>query len=116
MDLKVPQLNGIEATCQILNSCSNFQIIVFTRNEDDDLVFSALRAGAQGYFWKGAQENEILLAIQGVSNGKVILNLGFARRLMQFFAAPPHEVSSHVFPELPEQKTEINRLIAQEKR
>ena len=98
-----------------MNSCSNFQIIVFTINEDDDLVFSALRAGAQGYLWKCALENEILLAIQGVSNGKAILGLGFAGKLMQFFAAPPHEVSPHVFPGLPERKTEINRLIAQEK-
>src|SRR5690349_94675 len=74
MDLHMPEINGIEATRQILRTNPTAGILVLTMLEDDDSVFAAMRAGARGYILKGADQVEVLRAIQAVAHGEAIFS------------------------------------------
>lgn len=113
MDIKMPDLNGIEATRQIVNTSPHISILILTMFEDDDSVFAALRAGARGYLLKGALKAELLRAIRGVSNGEAIFGPSIAKRMMQYFATSQPAASPQLFPELTERELEILRMIAQ---
>jgi DNA-binding NarL/FixJ family response regulator len=115
MDLRMPGLGGIEATRKILGESPQAGILVVTMIEDDDSVFAAMRAGARGYLLKGADKDEMLLAIRAVGRGEAIFGPGIARRLVQYFAshaAVPKQASRVVFPELTDREREILDLIA----
>src|SRR5437773_1953572 len=113
MDLKMPGLNGIEATRQIVGASPHIGVLVVTMYEDDDSVFAAMRAGARGYLLKGADKEEMLLAIRAVARGEAIFGPAIARRLMQYFSAPPPAVAAALFPDLTDREREILALIAQ---
>ncbi|MBM3180647.1 MAG: response regulator transcription factor [Chloroflexi bacterium] len=111
MDIQMPGTNGIEATRQIYQSSPHIGVIVLTMFEDDDSIFSAMRAGARGYLLKGADQTEILRAIHSVGSGEALFGPNIARRLINFFAQlnskPPHP-----FPELTEREREVLDLLA----
>jgi DNA-binding NarL/FixJ family response regulator len=113
MDIKMPGMNGIEATGQILSASPHISIIVLTMFDDDDTVFAALRAGARGYLLKGALKAEMLRAIRAVSSGEAIFGPAIARRLIQYFADVSPTVPTQAFPELTKREREILALIAQ---
>ena len=113
MDIKMPGLNGIEATRRILNTCPNLGVLMVTMFEDDDFVFAAMRAGARGYLLKDADRDELVRAVKAVSRGEAIFSPMIARRLIHYFAALPSRASALAFPELTDREREILRLIAQ---
>lgn len=116
MDIKMPGLNGIAATREILAKSPQIGILIITMFEDDDSVFAAMRAGARGYLLKAASHEELLRAIRSVSNGEAIFGPGIARRLIGFFATPaamPPTTPPRAFPSLSDREEEILRLIAQ---
>src|SRR5262249_31191572 len=113
MDLQMPGKNGIEATRAILRASPHIGILVLTMYEDDDSIFSAMRAGARGYLLKGAEQTEILRAIHAVSHGEAIFSPAIAERLAQYFAALEQSPFSRVFPDLTDREREILVLIAQ---
>lgn len=112
MDVKMPGLNGIEATRQIVRTSPHIGVLMVSMYEDDDSVFAAMRAGARGYVLKGANQTELLRAIRAVGAGEAIFGPGIARRLAAFFAAPPPPSAAQLFPELTERESEILGLIA----
>lgn len=112
MDIQLPSMNGIEATRRIKTENPRIQILMLTMFQDDDSVFAAVRAGAQGYLLKGASQTEIVQSIRGVARGEAIFGAGAAERVMRYFAAT-RPVSSPVFPELTPREREILELIAQ---
>ena len=113
MDLNMPGTGGIEATRRILHSSPRVRVLVLTMYEDDDSVFSALRAGACGYLLKGANQAELLRAIRAVAAGEVIFGAGIAERVLGYFAAPRPTVPWQPFPDLTDREREILGLIAQ---
>jgi DNA-binding NarL/FixJ family response regulator len=112
MDILMPELNGIEATRTIIQDSPHIGVIMLTMFEDDDSVFSAMRAGARGYILKGADQEDVLRAIRAVNRGEALFGPSVATRLMDYFKVPESE-SSQAFPELTERENEILALIAQ---
>jgi DNA-binding NarL/FixJ family response regulator len=113
MDINMPGVNGIEATRRILNTSPHIGILILTMFEDDDSVFTAMRAGARGYLLKGVLKAEILRAIQTVSGGGVVFGAAIAQRMMRYFAGIKPVEPSDLFPELTDREREILGLIAQ---
>lgn len=112
MDLQMPKVNGIEATRQIIQTSPHIGVIVVTMFEDNDSVFAAMRAGARGYILKGADQNDMIRAIQAVARGEALFGPSIATRLMNFFT-PTVQAPLQAFPELTEREREILDLIAQ---
>jgi DNA-binding NarL/FixJ family response regulator len=113
MDIQRPELNGIEATRQILQAQPDTGIIVLTMFKDDDSVFAAMRAGARGYILKGVDQTVMLRAIRAVANGESLFSPEIAERLMRFFAGLSPAALPEAFPELTAREREILTLIAQ---
>lgn len=113
MDIQMPAMNGIEATRRIVQANPNVGVVVVTMFEDDDSVFSAMRAGARGYVLKGADADEVLKVLGAVAQGEAHFGAEIARRLLSFFSAPkPVALPSEAFPELTAREAEVLELIA----
>ena len=113
MDIQMPQINGIEATRRILKVNPHVGVVVLTMFEDDDSVFSAMRAGARGYVLKGADPSQILKVLRAVAGGEAYFGPEIAKRLMDFFSAPKPASPEQALPELTSREVEILDLIAQ---
>ena len=114
MDIKMPGLNGIEATRQILQAQPATGILIVTMFDDDDTVFAAMRAGARGYLLKDADRDELVRAIAAVHRGEAIFSPAIARRMIAYFARPVgmDARSAQAFPELSEREREVLDLMA----
>ena len=112
MDIKMPGINGIEATREIVAASPHISILMVTMLEDDESVFAAMRAGARGYVLKGANQAEILRAIRAVASGEAIFGPGIAKRVLGFFLVARPTVPPRVFPELSERESELLALMA----
>jgi DNA-binding NarL/FixJ family response regulator len=116
MDLKMPGMNGIEATRRIHETDSTIGVLVLTMFDDDDSVFAAMRAGARGYLLKDADKDEVVRAIVAVERGEAIFSPAIAQRMIQYFSSAPSDSSAKrqpgEFSELTERELEILNLIA----
>jgi len=115
MDIKMPGINGIEATREILHTSPRIGVLVVTMFGDDDPVFAAMRAGAKGYVLKDSSGEEVVHAIRAVASGEAIFGPGIAQRLISFFSSPHPAVPSRAFPELTEREEEVLSLVARGK-
>lgn len=118
MDLKMPGMNGIDATRRIHEAHPDTGVLVITMFDDDDSVFAAMRAGARGYLLKDADKDEVVRAIVAVQKGEAIFSPAIAQRMVQYFSASPFSTSGKKnppdeFAELTEREFEILGLIAQ---
>jgi DNA-binding NarL/FixJ family response regulator len=111
MDLQMPGINGIEATRLILQTNPRVGIVVLTMFEDDDSVFSAMRAGARGYVLKGGEPSDILQVLRAVAKGEAHFGPEIARRITSFFSILRTD-PAEAFPELTAREREILDLIA----
>ena len=110
MDLRMPDLDGIEAPRRLTRSGSTAAVVVLTMFEDDDSVFAAMRAGARGYLLKGADQQEIERAIRAAAAGEAIFGPQIAQRVVAHFANGSG--SATAFPSLTEREREVLELIA----
>ncbi len=112
MDIKMAEINGIEATRQIVRVHPEIAILIVTMLDDDSL-FSAMRAGARGYLLKGAEGDETLRSIRSAASGEAIFSPRVAERLIHYFVNPAPRPTVEHFPELTPREREILDLIAQ---
>jgi DNA-binding NarL/FixJ family response regulator len=89
MDIRMPGMDGIEATQMITADPTATRVIILTTFDDDDYVYAALRAGASGFLVKDMALEDILAAIHVVAAGDALLAPGVTRRLIEDFAARP---------------------------
>src|SRR6201996_8315782 len=85
MDLHMPRLGGVAATREITKSLPGTQVLVLTTLNDDETVFEAVRAGAQGYLLKDVTEQELLETIRALRRGESRLTPQIARKVMDQF-------------------------------
>jgi len=112
MDLRMPEINGIEATRRIVSANPRVAVLMVTMFDDDESVFSAIRAGAKGYVLKGADRSEIVRAVHAVAGGEMIFGPGVADRVLSYFSALRGQHSVSPFPQLTEREREVLDLIA----
>jgi len=89
MDIRMPGMDGIEATQLITAGDTRARVLVLTTFDDDDYVYGALRAGASGFLVKDMALDDILAAIRVVAAGDAIIAPGVTRRLIGQFAGQP---------------------------
>jgi DNA-binding NarL/FixJ family response regulator len=115
MDVRMPGVDGLEATRRIAASGSATRVIVLTTYEVDDSIFAALRAGASGFLLKDARPSELVDAIRIVADGDALLAPSVTRRLLDRFAgelpALP-EAAPAGLDELTAREVEVLRLVA----
>lgn len=110
MDIQMPGLTGVAAAREITRVAPDVAVLMLTMFDDDDSVFAAMRAGARGYVLKGAQQDEIIRAIQAVAAGEAIFGPGIARRMLGLLSAPTTPAAP--FPGLTSREREVLGLIA----
>jgi DNA-binding NarL/FixJ family response regulator len=114
MDIRMPVLNGLEATRQILGVADDPpRVIVLTTFDLDEYVYDALRAGASGFLLKDAPEDQLVAAIRVAADGGSMFAPSVTRRLVERFAtvaAVPRDASE--LDRLTPRETEVMRLIA----
>jgi DNA-binding NarL/FixJ family response regulator len=90
MDIRMPVLDGIEATRQLLQAVSSTRVLILTTFGLDTYVFDALRAGASGFMLKDAAPEEIVGAIRIVANGAALLAPAVTRAVIEAFVRQPN--------------------------
>jgi len=115
MDVRMPVLDGVEATRRLLETGSEARVIILTTFDLDEYVFEALRAGASGFLLKDVQPAQLVEAIRVVASGEALLAPSITRRLLDRFAASLAASERGTPPELDSltpRELEILRLIA----
>ncbi|WP_433473388.1 response regulator [Spirillospora sp. CA-142024] len=116
MDLRMPRVDGVEATRRIKESHPDVGIVVLTTYADDESIFAALRAGARGYLTKDADADEIARAVAAVRGGASQLDPAVQRRLVEAVAVgeSPRRTTRGELPDgLTRREAEVLTLIAQ---
>ncbi|KAB2346439.1 response regulator [Actinomadura rudentiformis] len=114
MDLRMPRVDGVEATRRIKAAHPEVEIVVLTTYADDESIFAALRAGARGYLTKDAGAEQIAAAVETVRNGSSLLDPAVQRRLVEAVAAGEKPRRHGDLPDgLTRREAEVLALIAQ---
>jgi len=114
MDIRMPVLDGVEATRRLVADGSPARILVLTTFDLDEYVHAAIRAGASGFLLKDVTPAKLLEAIRIVAGGDALLAPSVTRRLLERFAAtlPAGDQSSDMLAQLTARETEVLRLLA----
>jgi DNA-binding NarL/FixJ family response regulator len=114
VDVRMPGVDGIEATRRIVGSGSGARIIILTTYDADEYVFAALRAGASGFLLKDVRPPDLVDAIRIVARGEALLAPSVTRRLLDRFAGalPDAEAAAPAMDDLTEREREVLRFVA----
>jgi DNA-binding NarL/FixJ family response regulator len=114
-DIKMPVMDGIEATKQLIRNNPNINIVTLSMSDEDTLIMEMLEAGAKGYLLKNAQKDEIIEAIHHVSNGDTYYCKHTSDKLIKLIAKSsfnPFKKNSN--PKFSERETQIIKLICEQ--
>ncbi len=112
MDLKMPVMNGVEATREIRAKCPGVNVLVLTTYGTDEWVFDAIRAGASGYLLKDAPREGVLSAIRGTVEGKTYVDPSVAGKLLSDVSGTKKKPATLITNKLTEREVEVLNLLA----
>lgn len=114
MDLRMPVLDGVAATAQIMEAQPGSRVLILTTYESDELILGAIEAGAGGYLLKAAPQEEILAGVRAVAAGETVLAPSIAAKLVQRVRADAAGTGAAAFapPPLSPRELEVLRLVA----
>jgi len=112
MDIRMPELDGLEATRRILAADSGARILILTTFDLDEYVYEALRAGASGFVLKDDPPEQLLTAIRTVAAGDALLSPAITKRVITQFTRIPRPAPPKEVDDLTAREQEILRLIA----
>jgi len=112
MDIRMPELDGLEATRRILAADDTARILVLTTFDLDEYVYEALRIGASGFVLKDDPPEQLLAAIRIVADGDALLSPAVTRRVIKQFTRMPQASPPKQLEDLTEREVEVFRLIA----
>jgi DNA-binding NarL/FixJ family response regulator len=115
MDVRMPEMNGIEATRRLLEENGDSKVVMLTTFDMDEYVYEALRAGASGFLVKDVPPEQLVAGIRSVASGDSLLAPSVTRRLIQEFVRRPPDAVRTAPPELSRltaREVEVLRLMA----
>jgi DNA-binding NarL/FixJ family response regulator len=112
MDIRMPQLDGLEATRRILAADHSARILILTTFDLDEYVYEALRAGASGFVLKDEPPEQLLAAIRVVAGGEALLSPAITKRVIKQFARFPSPEPPRQLDLLTDRELDVFRLIA----
>src|SRR4051794_39731861 len=112
MDIRMPELDGLEATRRILAADPGARILILTTFDLDEYVYEGLRAGASGFVLKDDPPEQLIAAVRTVAAGEALLSPSVTKRVIRRFVRSPRPERPKGFDELTAREREILRLIA----
>ncbi len=112
MDIRMPIVDGIEATRQVVRDDASPRVLVLTTFDLDEYVYGALRAGASGFLLKDAPEEQLVSAIRVIATGGSLFAPSVTRRLIEEFSRRMEPSSPPQLDELTTRELEVLRLVA----
>jgi len=112
MDIRMPELDGLEATRRILAADPDARVLVLTTFDLDEYVYEALRIGASGFVLKDDPPEQLIAAIQTVAAGDALLSPTITKRVIREFARLPRPTPPKELDDLSARELEVFRLIA----
>ena len=116
MDVRMPELDGIAATRELLAAAPDTRVVILTTFEEDDYILGALKAGASGFLLKRTRAEELIAAIHTVAAGDALLSPSVTRRVIDRMASQPvigDATADERLAELTPREREVLELIAQ---
>ena len=115
MDIRLPGTSGIEACEQIVNEYSNTKVLMLTSYAEDEMLFSAIRAGASGYILKQIGSDDLVKAIESVGRGEGLLDPAVTQRVFQEVRRAVREEEASAFAHLSQQEKHVLLLVSEGK-
>ncbi|HZS10462.1 MAG TPA: response regulator transcription factor [Blastocatellia bacterium] len=112
MDISMPELNGLQATERIKQSCPQVKVLTLTRHRDDGYLQQLLRAGASGYVLKQSASTELIRAIRAVASGKIYLDPAITEQVVGNYVGRSVGKGPALQSEPSERENEVLRMIA----
>jgi DNA-binding NarL/FixJ family response regulator len=112
MDIRMPELDGLSATRQLIAERPSLRVLALTTFDLDEYVFEALRAGASGFLLKDAPAEELTNAIHVLARGDALLAPAVTRRIVEAFVAQPEPPEMPDLEDLSPREVEVLKLLA----
>ena len=112
MDIRMPELDGLEATRRILAADENARVLILTTFNHDDHVYEALRAGASGFVLKDEPPEQLIAAVRTIAAGEALLSASVTRSVIEHFTQNRREPPPPVIETLTPREMDVFRLIA----
>jgi DNA-binding NarL/FixJ family response regulator len=112
MDIRMPELDGLQATRRILAADNAARILVLTTFDLDEYVYEALRAGASGFVLKDDPPEQLLAAVRTVAGGDALLSPAITKRVIKQFMRIPQPAPPRELDDLTDRELDVFRLIA----
>jgi len=112
MDLKMPVMNGVEATRQIRTKFPQIKVLVLTTYDGDEWVFDAIQAGASGYLLKDTPREQLIKAVRGTVAGQAFVDPSIAGKVLERVSTQTAESPTQITSKLTEREIDVLRLLA----